>query len=167
MYNTIAAGEESAMLQDFMVPNQVHYCAEMIVGVSKRQQSMSSSCGKQKQVILKQLVELFRRDFVIDDGGVATRNGVGVYGGGQVMDALMTQSLQQQEEEVPFTSLLMMQSNQVDMKESDKSVLGKCCGTLNPVIRALRFLSSPSSLLFVIQNFKDKYTHTHTQKHDF
>lgn len=122
---------------DFMVPNQASHCEEMNVGCSKMQQTSSSSCGKQKHVILKQLWELLRRDLQIHGAGFPISNGVGIDGSRVMEDAppfTVTQSLHQQRQEgqVPFTSLLMMQSSRVDLKENDESFEGEMLWNTNP-----------------------------------
>lgn len=66
----------STILQDLMVPHENPVIYSTITnntncgGVEMKRQSSGSSCGKQKQVILRQLVELFKRDLDLDLVGV-------------------------------------------------------------------------------------------------
>ncbi|KAF5190433.1 Zinc finger protein [Thalictrum thalictroides] len=94
-------------------------CAEIPQASSKRGQN--PSCGKHKQLILKQLLQLFKRDLnqdaedlspgtptqQVNAEGIDLQKGVGV---GQLMDA--NQIMQQQ---LPYTSLLMS-SVETDLK---------------------------------------------------
>ncbi|XP_057949657.1 zinc finger protein CONSTANS-LIKE 15 [Malania oleifera] len=110
-------------IQDFMVPNEsaTVYSSE-IGGVLKRH---GAGCGKQKQVILKQLVELFKRGLVGEDGG----------GGGSSVPGTPNQSVWKRnaveesfglgnsgdgdevmQQQAPFMSLLMLPTH-VDSKE--------------------------------------------------
>uniref|UniRef100_A0A5B7B7S3 Putative zinc finger protein CONSTANS-LIKE 14-like isoform X1 n=1 Tax=Davidia involucrata TaxID=16924 RepID=A0A5B7B7S3_DAVIN len=114
--------KSAAGVQDLMVPNE--NAAEM-VAVSKRQGP--PSCGKQKQVILRQLMDLFKRGLVGGGGenlvpetpnqGNVDAVGLGS-GGDEVVDAV-NQSLKPQQQQTPFTSLLMTQTH-VDPKDSDQ-----------------------------------------------
>lgn len=77
---------DTLAFQDLMVPNGnvVAFLDASGGEVSKKQ---SLSCGKHKQVIFKQLAELFRRDLLADNGGSVgggdkDNSGGGVYDGG-------------------------------------------------------------------------------------
>lgn len=65
-----------------------------------------SRCEKQKNVILKQLIELSKRSALSSDGNGARG-----------------QQHQEEEEEVPFTSLLMMKHGRVDVDRIDDPTL--------------------------------------------
>lgn len=116
--------------QDLMVPNGNAVAFPDALGgeVSKRQ---SPSCGKHKQVIFKQLVELFRRDLLAGNGGGGGRvgddeddGGGGVCGGGENLvtgwqgnvgesigienGGVLDVDHQALEQQTPFTSLLML-----------------------------------------------------------
>ncbi|XP_031098042.1 zinc finger protein CONSTANS-LIKE 14 [Ipomoea triloba] len=130
----------SVLLQDLMVPSDnnpvVYSNPDGGCGPSKKQQS-PGSCGKNKPVILKQLVELFKREAVDGGGGGGedivprTPNGGSGWqgnvaeGGDGAVAALnqhfQSEQQQQQPQNVPFTSLLMMQA---PMKEDDRMVEG-------------------------------------------
>lgn len=116
--------------QDLMVPNGNAVAFPDALGgeVSKRQ---SPSCGKHKQVIFKQLVELFRRDLLAGNGGGGgivgdgeDDGGGGVCGGGENLvtgwqgnvgesigienGGVLDVDHQALEQQTPFTSLLML-----------------------------------------------------------
>ncbi|KAL7241324.1 hypothetical protein ACSBR2_006863 [Camellia fascicularis] len=125
-------------LQDLMVPSGNNAMMYSEMG-SKRQ---SPSCGKQNQVLLRQLMELFKREVVgVDDDNGGSGGGenlvpnqsdwqqadvegadLGSGGDDEVVDPV-NQSLQQQQHETPFTSLLMMQTH-VDPKSGDQIAQG-------------------------------------------
>lgn len=130
----------SVLLQDLMVPsnnNPVVYSNPDCGGceLSKKQ---SPSCGKNKPVILKQLVELFKRDAVDGGGGGGgedivprTPNGGGdwqgnVADGGDGGVVALNQQFQpeQQPQNAPFTSLLMMQAPMNPKENNDRMVEG-------------------------------------------
>ncbi|KAJ9709951.1 hypothetical protein PVL29_001435 [Vitis rotundifolia] len=120
----------TSTFQDVMVPNGNAVAFPDALGgeVSKRQ---SPSCGKHKQVIFKQLVELFRRDLLAGNGGGGGRvggdeddGGGGVCGGGENLvpgwqgnvgesigienGGVLDVDHQALEQQTPFTSLLML-----------------------------------------------------------
>ncbi|XP_031260557.1 zinc finger protein CONSTANS-LIKE 15-like [Pistacia vera] len=119
-------------VQDSMVPNEkgMFYNGE-IMSMSKRQ---SPSCGKLKQVIHKQLVQLLKSDLMGNEVGDINHDDVknsNFSGDGDAenlvpmkgmteaqVNSCVQESLQQQ---TPFTSLLVMQE-QMDAKESDRVV---------------------------------------------
>ncbi|CAL5338089.1 unnamed protein product [Camellia sinensis] len=127
-------------LQDLMVPSGNNAMMYSEMG-SKRQ---SPSCGKQNQVLLRQLMELFKTEVVaVDDDNGGSGGGenlvpnqsdwqqanvegadLGSGGDDEVVDPV-NQSLQQQQQqhETPFTSLLMMQTH-VDPKSGDQIAQG-------------------------------------------
>lgn len=109
MYKNQGSGSE--ILRDLMVPSE----NGMMLGVSKK---LSSSCGKQKQVILKQLMGLFERNREMQNrSGVELGNEV--EGGVDFANVSLQQEEQQQ---APLTSLLMM-NTQVDSEESDRRMV--------------------------------------------
>ncbi|KAK2993601.1 hypothetical protein RJ640_030908 [Escallonia rubra] len=138
-----ANGVFDTWLQDLMVPSE----NAGIYGGSCGQKRQSSSCGKQKQVILRQLTQLYNRGLVGPDGGggggggtddlvPGTPNGDGWEGGGlgDPVDGVVSgvsQPLEQQRQQAPFTSLLMMQGP-ADRKESDQNVEGEMSWNTNP-----------------------------------
>ncbi|XP_019181240.1 PREDICTED: zinc finger protein CONSTANS-LIKE 14 isoform X2 [Ipomoea nil] len=127
----------SVLLQDLMVPSNNPVVYSNPAGGCEPSKKQTPSCGKNKPVILKQLVELFKREAL--DGGAAaggedivprTPNGGGsgwqgnAADGGDGAAAALNhhfQPEQQQPQNVPFTSLLMMQT---PMKENDRMVEG-------------------------------------------
>ncbi|XP_044490210.1 zinc finger protein CONSTANS-LIKE 15-like [Mangifera indica] len=134
MYNN----KPGVSVQDLMVPNEsaMFYNGEVMISMTKRQ---SPSCGKLKQVIHKQLVELLKSDLMgnevgdvnvnQDDDNVKNSNFSGDGDAENLVpmnnrmteaqvDSCVQESLRQQ---TPFTSLLMMQE-QIDTKESDRVV---------------------------------------------
>ncbi|KAK4357673.1 hypothetical protein RND71_023283 [Anisodus tanguticus] len=116
----VVVTNSSVLLQDLMVPSANNNCGIYEVG-----RKQNPTCGKQKQVILKQLIELFKRNLV--DGGEdlvpMTPNGSSDWQGNvnvtdgsdrdSVMGGVVTQKVEQQN--VPFTSLVMP-------KDSDQMV---------------------------------------------
>ncbi|KAK9276325.1 hypothetical protein L1049_005857 [Liquidambar formosana] len=146
-------------LQDLMVPSENGMifpnvpCGE-ILGASKRQ---GLSCGKQKNVIYKQLVELLKRDSVEGDGSggdggdgggggenlvPATPNrntwqgnveeetfGLGNEGDG--VNGIMGVAQQSLPQQAPFTSLLTLPT-QVDPKGGDRIAEGDVLWDNNP-----------------------------------
>ncbi|KAJ8569594.1 hypothetical protein K7X08_006171 [Anisodus acutangulus] len=103
--DAVVTPNSSVLLQDLTVPSPNNS------GIYEVGRKQSPTCGKQKQVILKQLIELFKRDLA--DGGEdlvpKTPNGSG-------RDAVMggvSQKIEQQN--VPFNSLVIS-------KDSDQIV---------------------------------------------
>ncbi|CAK9144371.1 unnamed protein product [Ilex paraguariensis] len=148
-------------MQDLMVPNENGgiYGSENLGEMVKGLKRQSLTCGKQKQVILRQLMELYKSDLV--DGGGGGFGGGG--GGGEDLvpgtphrrgcgwqgnvegcgledvgagDAnVANQSVQRQlqpQQNTPFTSLLMMNS-QVDFKGSDRIIDGDMLWDSKPI----------------------------------
>nr|DAD30457.1 TPA_asm: hypothetical protein HUJ06_009308 [Nelumbo nucifera] len=135
-------------LHDLMSPNEngpplyPSVPSAEIPALSKRQ---NSNCGKQTQVIFKQLVELLKRDLVSGDG-VVDELGPGTPGrttqpgniealdlpdGGDVV-ADTNQLLQQQ---TPFTSLLMLPAR-LDPRESNRLIEDNIMWDCNPTDQA-------------------------------
>lgn len=147
--------KNSAMtLQDLMVPNETAMmfsnvpCGEM-VAASKRH---VLSCGKQKNVIYKQLVELLKRDLVEGDGGGDGCGGgdggggvgenlepgtptpdknewqrnveqsIGMENGVDLVNEVMAVAEQSLQQQTSFTSLLMIPPR-VDQKRSDERIV--------------------------------------------
>lgn len=126
-------------LQDLMVPSGNNAMMYSEMG-SKRQ---SPNCGKQNQVLLRQLMELFKREVVgVDDDNGGSGGGenlvpnqsdwqqanvegadLGSGGDDEVVDPVNQSLQQQQQHETPFTSLLMMQTH-VDPKSGDQIAQG-------------------------------------------
>ncbi|KAK4377147.1 hypothetical protein RND71_003443 [Anisodus tanguticus] len=99
--DAVVTPNSSMLLQDLTVPSANNS------GIYEVGRKQSPTCGKQKQVILKQLIELFKRDLA--DGGEdlvpKTPNGSG-------RDAVMggvTQKVEQQN--VPFNSLVISKNS--------------------------------------------------------
>lgn len=127
MYNN----KPGVSVQDLMVPNEsaMFYNGEVMISMTKRQ---SPSCGKLKQVIHKQLVELLRSDSMGNEAGEINHDdnvknsNFSAYRDAENLvtiteaqvSSCVQESLQQQ---TPFTSLLMMQE-QMDAKEGDRVV---------------------------------------------
>ncbi|XP_010250574.1 PREDICTED: zinc finger protein CONSTANS-LIKE 14-like isoform X2 [Nelumbo nucifera] len=124
-------------LQDLMLPSEngnsgtSMYPSVPSADIPLLSKKLSSSCGKQTQVIFKQLVELLKRDPVRGDGG-GGGDGLGPGtpaqqsnmedlelpdGGDGATDA--TQLLHQQ---TPFTSLLML-STRMDLREINNRLI--------------------------------------------
>ncbi|PSS12093.1 Zinc finger protein like [Actinidia chinensis var. chinensis] len=124
---------EGVILQDLRVPggdamvysNGTH--GER-VAISK---SQNLSCGKQKPVLFRQLMELFKRELVgVDDNGGGGDGGVGE----DLVPGTPNQSAwqgnvesvnhsMQQQDETPFNSLLVMQTH-VDLNHNDQIAEG-------------------------------------------
>lgn len=129
----------SVLLQDLMVPN-----ANINSGIYSTTREVgrkeNPTSGKQKQVILKQLIELFKRDLSEVGGGSGdlvpkTPNGSSDWQGNvnvtEGNDAVMGDVNQQLERQsVPFTSLLMMQKPH-NSKDSDHMVQGNILSSGN------------------------------------
>jgi hypothetical protein len=115
-------------LQDLIVPNDTAILGVNCGGigtVSKKQNN--PNCGKQRHVIYKQLVELFKRDFTScgEVGGDFENDGDDHEHG--LVDAATTSVAQQsaqQPQTVPFTSMLAMPATHVDLKDKDRIVNG-------------------------------------------
>ncbi|KAL7241325.1 hypothetical protein ACSBR2_006863 [Camellia fascicularis] len=151
-------------LQDLMVPSGNNAMMYSEMG-SKRQ---SPSCGKQNQVLLRQLMELFKREVVgVDDDNGGSGGGenlvpnqsdwqqadvegadLGSGGDDEVVDPV-NQSLQQQQHETPFTSLLMMQTH-VDPKSGDQIAQGNVLWDTNHNSQGTQVLSL--KLFFLISS---------------
>ncbi|KDO83145.1 hypothetical protein CISIN_1g011625mg [Citrus sinensis] len=122
--------------QDLTVPNEkgLFFNGDLMSCMSKRQgQSQSPSCGKLKQVIHKQLVELLKTDSMVNENGnkiinnndsnndnnSSMNNSVGGRGENLVPTTRMNELGNGVEQQAPFTSLLMMQ-RQFGSKECDR-----------------------------------------------
>ncbi|MCL7024474.1 hypothetical protein MKW94_010773 [Papaver nudicaule] len=128
MYKSSSGNHTSSMMgfQDLMVPNgnnnnnngggncnnHHHDSAALFPNVpcaEKKKQLNNPICGKYKNVMLKQLIEMIRRDPVDDGGGEEFSNEDRKRGNNDcsngVNDESMDDSLHQQ---IPFTSLLML-----------------------------------------------------------
>lgn len=162
------AGKEevsaSVLLNDLMVPNHYHHnpAAALIYSncggeLLKKQ---NPSCGKQKQVIMKQLVGLLETDLVDvggcscggggDELGPETPNvsGGGVWqeyeeAGGGLKDVdegavgIANQPFQQNQQNAPFMSLLMMQTPaNPNHKENDRMIEGSILWNSTPCDQA-------------------------------
>ncbi|KAK6930761.1 CCT domain [Dillenia turbinata] len=128
---------QGVTLQEIIVPNTM---VHEDYGMAKRLQSNGPHCGWQKQVIVKQLIELLKRDSLAGGGGEILVPGTPIKnawqgnvdsiedlvndggGGGDDDDRLFTanQLLQQQ---TPFTSLLMLPTTHVDPTVNDGDLL--------------------------------------------
>lgn len=131
----------SVLLQDVMVPNDVVF-SHCDGGKSMKKHS-PPACGKQRHVVMKQLMGLLERDLVDGGGGggeelgpgtpTAGAGGCGLWQGneevgelGNVGDGvigIVDQQFQpqQQQQNAPFMSLLMMQTTTAaNPKESDR-----------------------------------------------
>ncbi|XP_004239301.2 zinc finger protein CONSTANS-LIKE 14-like [Solanum lycopersicum] len=113
----------SVLLQDLMVPSAINSAI-----YSTKQ---TPTCGKQKQVIFKQLIELFKRDLADGVGAGAgagaedlvpkTPNATSDWQGNinvSIMDGVTQKPQQQQPQNVPFTSSIMPHNP----KDSDQMV---------------------------------------------
>ncbi|CAN4124149.1 unnamed protein product [Withania somnifera] len=113
----------SILLQDLIVPS-ANNSGIYPTTASRREvgRKQTPTCGKQKQVIVKQLIELFKRDLAygvgagVEDLVPKTPNGssdwqgyVNVTDGSDAVMGRVTQKLEQQQQplNVPFTSLIM------------------------------------------------------------
>lgn len=122
--------------QDLTVPNEkgLFLNGDLMSCMSKRQgQSQSPSCGKLKQVIHKQLVELLKTNSMVNENGnkiinnndsnndnnSSMNNSVGGRGENLVPTTRMNELGNGVEQQAPFTSLLMMQ-RQFGSKECDR-----------------------------------------------
>ncbi|KAL9424284.1 hypothetical protein AB3S75_036216 [Citrus x aurantiifolia] len=122
--------------QDLTVPNEkgLFFNGDLMSCMSKRQgQSQSPSCGKLKQVIHKQLVELLKTNSMVNENGnkiinnndsnndnnISMNNSVGGRGENLVPTTRMNELGNGVEQQAPFTSLLMMQ-RQFGSKERDR-----------------------------------------------
>lgn len=143
----------SVLLQDLMVPND---SASAVIFSNRGagellKKNSPPSCGKQRQVIMKQLMGLLERDLVDGGGGEdlgpETPNGSGGCGvwqgheevgglgngsdgvaGGVVNHQFQPQSQQPQQQNSPFMSLLMMQ-RPPNPKENDRLMEGSMWNT--------------------------------------
>lgn len=118
------APPSSILLQDLMVPTANN--SEIYSNTGDVGKKQTPTCGKQKQVIFKQLIELFKRD--IPDGAEdlvpKTRNGssdwqenVNATDGCETVMGGVNQKLEQQQtQNVPFTSSIMPH----DPKDTDQ-----------------------------------------------
>lgn len=113
------APPSSVLLQDLMVPSAINSAI-----YSTKQ---TPTCGKQKQVIFKQLIELFKRDLADGVGAGAedlvpkTPNATSDWQGNinvSIMDGVTQKPQQQQPQNVPFTSSIMPHNP----KDSDQMV---------------------------------------------
>ncbi|XP_055810578.1 zinc finger protein CONSTANS-LIKE 14-like [Solanum dulcamara] len=127
------APPSSILLQDLIVPNannsEIYSTTAFARDVGRKQ---TPTCGKQKQVIFKQLIELFKRDFADGVGAGAqdlvskTPNGSSDWQGNinatdrceAVMGGVTQKLEQQQTQNVPFTSSIMPHNP----KDSDQMV---------------------------------------------
>ncbi|XP_060214255.1 zinc finger protein CONSTANS-LIKE 13-like [Lycium barbarum] len=122
-YNYVAPSPCTMLLQDLMVPsaNNNSNCGIYNDGsVVGRKQNQNPTCGKQKQVILKQLIELFKRDGCgggVEDLDPKTPNGSSDNWQGNNVSHVVVGGVseEQQLKNVPFTSLIRP-------KESDQMV---------------------------------------------
>lgn len=158
------AGKEvsaSVLLHDLMVPNHHHHHDPAALTYSncggELLKKQSPSCGKQKQIIMKQLLGLRQSDLVEvgglssvgrgDELGPPTPNvsGCGVWqgneeaagglvDGGEVAEGIANQPFQQnQQQNAPFMSLLMMQTPaNPNPKENDRMIEGNILWNSTP-----------------------------------
>ena len=138
-YNNNSKSSTGLCYQDLIVPNDSS-SGGAILGVNCGGiVTASKSCGKQRHVIYKQLVELFKRNLPCgggDNGGVDFENGGGdddhgvvgsaSSGGGGVVQVQQSVQQQQQHQTVPFTTLLTMPTtSHVDLKDTDHRTLNR------------------------------------------
>ncbi|KAL4638520.1 hypothetical protein ACB092_03G152500 [Castanea dentata] len=137
-YNNNSKSSAALCYQDLIVPSDSSNGGAILGANCGGIVTASKSCGKQRHVIYKQLVELSKRDLpcgVGDNGGLDFENGGGDddhhgvvgsanSGGGGVVQ--VQQSVQQQHQTVPFTTLLTMPTtSHVDLKGTDHRIVNR------------------------------------------